>query len=82
MGRACDFILLPIIAEAVQPALADADEFMTNSLLVVLTLVAVDIGLSLLKQRSPLLEKRFDDVPLILMVDSKPIQERRAKETA
>ena len=71
-----DFILLLIIAEAIQPALTGEDNSMTNSLLLVLTLFVVDIGLSLLKQRSPALDKLIDDVPLILVVDGKPIEER------
>jgi uncharacterized membrane protein YcaP (DUF421 family) len=74
-----DFILLLIIAEAVQPALAGPDQSMTNSLLLVLTLFAIDIGLSLLKDRSPLVEKLVDDVPLILVEDGRPIQERLHK---
>jgi uncharacterized membrane protein YcaP (DUF421 family) len=74
-----DFILLLIISEAVQPALADADDSMTNSLLLVLTLVGLDIGLSLLKGKSTLLEKLIDDVPLILVEDGQPIQERLRK---
>jgi uncharacterized membrane protein YcaP (DUF421 family) len=71
-----DFILLLIVAEAVQPALTGADDSMTNSLLLVLTLVGIDIGLSLVKDRSQPLEKLIDDVPLILVVDGQPIHER------
>jgi uncharacterized membrane protein YcaP (DUF421 family) len=74
-----DFILLLIIAEAVQPALTSGDDSMTNSLLLVLTLVGIDIGLSLIKGRFKTLEKLIDDVPLVLVVDGKPIQERLRK---
>ena len=74
-----DFVLLLIIAEAVQPALADADDSMTNSLLLVLTLFALDIGLSLVKRSFPLAEKLIDDVPLVIVVDGKPIHERMRK---
>jgi uncharacterized membrane protein YcaP (DUF421 family) len=74
-----DFVLLLIIAETVQPALADADDSMTNSLLLVLTLFALDIGLSLVKGRFPGLEKLIDDVPLILVEDGRPIAERMRK---
>ena len=74
-----DFVLLLIIAEAIQPALADADESMTNSFLLVLTLFAIDIGLSLLKRSSPMLEKLIDDVPLIIVADGKPLYERMSK---
>jgi uncharacterized membrane protein YcaP (DUF421 family) len=74
-----DFILLLIIAEAVQPALTHGDDSMTNSLLLVLTLVGIDIGLSLIKGRSAALERLIDDVPLIIVVDGKPIHERLRK---
>lgn len=74
-----DFILLLIIAEAVQPALTGNDNSMTNSLLLVLTLVGIDVGLSLLKGRSELMEKLVEDVPLVLVVDGQPIQERLRK---
>ena len=74
-----DFVLLLIVAEAIQPALADADDSMTNAFLLVLTIFAVDIGLSLLKRDSPLLEKLIDDVPLIIVADGQPIHERMSK---
>jgi uncharacterized membrane protein YcaP (DUF421 family) len=71
-----DFVLLLIISEAVQPGLADGDNSMTNSLLLVLTLFALDIGLSFLKQKSPLVEKLVDDVPLIIVENGRPLKER------
>ena len=74
-----DFILLLIIAEAIQPALAGEDNSMTNSLLLVLTLFGIDIALSLLKPNMPLLEKLIDDVPLVLVENGRPIQERLRK---
>jgi uncharacterized membrane protein YcaP (DUF421 family) len=74
-----DFVLLLIIAEAIQPALAGGDDSMTNSLILVLTLFGIDIGLSLLKDHSSLLEKLVDDVPLVLVEDGRPIQERLKK---
>jgi uncharacterized membrane protein YcaP (DUF421 family) len=76
---AFDLVLLLIISEAIQQAMLSGDQSMTNSLLLVLTLVGLDIGLSLLKQRSPLMSKLLDDKPLILVEDGKPIQERLRK---
>lgn len=76
---AFDLVLLLIISEAIQQAMLGGDQSMTNSLLLVLTLVGLDIGLSLLKQRSPLMSKLLDDKPLILVEDGKPIQERLRK---
>ena len=74
-----DFILLLIIAEAIQQAMLAQDNSMTNSLLLVLTLFVIDIGLSLMKQKSPMLEKLIDDVPLVLVEDGRPIKERLEK---
>ncbi len=74
-----DFILLLIIAEAVEPALAGSGDSMTNSLLLILTLIGADVGLSIIKDMSPALEKLVDDVPLILVEDGQPFQERLRK---
>lgn len=74
-----DFILLLIIAEALEPALSGSDNSITNSLILVLTLVGLDIALSLAKRHSLRLEQLIDDVPLVLVVDGQPIQERMHK---
>ena len=75
-----DFVLLLIISEAIQQALIANDNSMMNALLLVLTFFVADIGMSLLKGRSATFEKLIDDVPLILVEDGKPIQERMRKE--
>jgi uncharacterized membrane protein YcaP (DUF421 family) len=75
-----DFVLLLIISEAVQQALIANDNSMMNSLVLVLTFFVADIGMSLLKGKSALFERLIDDVPLILVEDGKPIQERLRKE--
>ena len=46
-----DFVLLLIISEATQPALTGNDYSMTNSLVVILTLLMLDIGISLVTMR-------------------------------
>lgn len=74
-----DFVLLLIVAEAIQQALLDNDNSMTNGLLVVATLLVVDIGLSLLKGKVGLLETLIDDVPLGLVEDGKPLRDRMEK---
>jgi uncharacterized membrane protein YcaP (DUF421 family) len=70
-----DFVLLLIISEAVQPALMGNDSSMTNSFLLVLTLLGIELLLSLVQNKLPLLDKLIDDVPLILVEDGKPIAE-------
>lgn len=74
-----DFILLIIIGEAAQNALIGNDSSLTNSFLVIITLICIDIGLSLWKQRSPDLEKLIDGVPLVIVAEGKPIKERMHK---
>jgi uncharacterized membrane protein YcaP (DUF421 family) len=71
-----DFVLLLIIAEAIQPALVGNDNSLTNSLLVVLTLIGIEIALSLTKDRIPLFDKLVEDVPLILVEDGRMLRER------
>lgn len=71
-----DLVLLLIISEAVQSALLGNDFSMTNSFILVMTLVAMDIGLSLWKQRSRAVAKLMDDVPLVIVEDGRPLKER------
>jgi uncharacterized membrane protein YcaP (DUF421 family) len=71
-----DFVLLLIIAEATQQGLIGNDFSVTTAFLVITTLLAIDIALSLLKQRSPRLEKWIDGVPLIVVENGIPLKER------
>lgn len=74
-----DFVLLLIISEAIQQALLVDDYSLINAFLVIITLVGLNIGLSLWKQKSKRLEKLVESVPLILLEDGKPLQERMDK---
>ncbi len=74
-----DLIILLIISEAIQEALIGGDSSMTNAFLIVVTLLGIDIGLSLLKQRSDRLDKLLDDVPLVLVADGTVLQGRLDK---
>jgi uncharacterized membrane protein YcaP (DUF421 family) len=71
-----DFVLLLVIAEATQQALIGEDFSVTASLVVITTLIGLDIGISLLKDRSPLLHKLVDGVPLIIVENGKPLIDR------
>jgi len=61
-----DFVLLLIVSEGVQQGLLSDDFSLTNAILVVLTLVGIDLVLSLLKQRYPKFERALDGVPATL----------------
>ena len=75
-----DLVLLLIISEAIQNGLVGNDYSLTNAALIVFTLVLLDIGLSLIKQRSPRLEALIDGVPLVLFRKGKPRHEDMARE--
>ncbi len=63
---AFDFVLLLIIAEATQQAMIDGDNSMTNAF-------------SLVKQRSWLVERLIDDVPVVILEDGRPLRDRMDK---
>ena len=70
-----DFVLLLIISEATQNAMIGNDYSVTNGFLVILTLVGLDIALSYLKQRFPVMERYLDGLPLILVDQGRPLKE-------
>jgi uncharacterized membrane protein YcaP (DUF421 family) len=71
-----DVVLLLIIAEAAQGVLVGEDPSLTQALVVIATLVLMDIGLSLVKQRWPGVEGWLDGRPLLILADGKPMEER------
>ena len=74
-----DAIVLLIISEAVQQALLDSDESMTNAFLLVVTLMTADVVMSLLSTRSNRVDKLLNDVPLVLIDDGELQHERMKK---
>jgi uncharacterized membrane protein YcaP (DUF421 family) len=75
-----DLVLLLIISETVQQAMVVNDHSLTNAALLVLTLVGVDIALSVVKQRFTRAEPWIDGVPLIIVENGKPLKERMDQE--
>ena len=74
-----DFVLLLIISETVQEALTRGDGSFTGALLLVVTLVGTDIGMSWWKSKSRLVDKLVDSVPLILVEHGVPLTDRMRK---
>jgi len=74
-----DLVLLLIISEAAQNAMIGQDYSMTNSFLVILTLVSLDVLLSVVKQRSRRAEKVLDGAPLLIVERGKLLEERMHK---
>jgi uncharacterized membrane protein YcaP (DUF421 family) len=77
---AFDLLLLLIISEATQQAMVDSDNSMTHSILLVVTLVGIDILLSVIKQRSPTADRVLDSVPVILVEHGRPVDKHMQKE--
>ena len=71
-----DFVLLMMIGEATQQALLGDDFSITNGILVIVTLIAIDVGLSLLKQRSGWVSKLIDGEPTIIVENGKVLHRR------
>jgi uncharacterized membrane protein YcaP (DUF421 family) len=71
-----DFVLLLIVSEATQQGLLGDDFSVTNAIVVVATLVSADILMSLVKERSPGFTKLADGVPIVILENGKPIDDR------
>ena len=74
-----DFVLLLVISEQTQQAMVANDPSLTNAFLMILTLVGLDIGLSLVKQRSPQIEKWLDGMSTIIVENGRPLKDRMEK---
>lgn len=62
-----DFVLLLVIGEATRQALLGDNFSVTNAIIVIVSLVAMDIILSLIKRRSPRVAKVMDGNPIIIV---------------
>jgi uncharacterized membrane protein YcaP (DUF421 family) len=74
-----DLVLLLIISETTQQAMIANDHSITNSFLLIVTLVSATIALSWIRERSRVAEKWLDDVPLIIMENGRLHRERMLK---
>jgi uncharacterized membrane protein YcaP (DUF421 family) len=70
-----DLVLTLIISEAIQQAMIDDDHSVTNAALLVFTLVAIDIALGWIKQRSKRVAAILDGKPLLLVDRGRPRRE-------
>jgi uncharacterized membrane protein YcaP (DUF421 family) len=74
-----DFVLLLIIGEATQQALIGDDFSITTGLLLILTLVGIDMALSLLQVRSPRLSRWLDGTPVVILENGRLLRDRLEK---
>ena len=75
-----ELVLLLIISETTQQAMVDNDHSLTNSFLLILTLMGCTVTLSCLKERFPKLEQWIDDAPLIVVENGQLHKDRMLKE--
>ena len=74
-----DAVLLLVISEAVQQALINNDTSMTNAFILVLTLLGLDVSISLLTLRSRTADRVINDMPLMLLENRKLFKDRMMK---
>jgi uncharacterized membrane protein YcaP (DUF421 family) len=74
-----DFVLLLIVSEQTQQAMVNHDPSLTNAFLMILTLIGLDVGLSLVKQRSPRVERWLDGIPTVIVENGRPLKDRMEK---
>jgi uncharacterized membrane protein YcaP (DUF421 family) len=74
-----DFVLLLVIGEATQQALLGNDFSITNSVVIIVTLVLVDIGFSQVQHRFPQMGRLVDDVPVLLVEHGRLLQPQANK---
>jgi uncharacterized membrane protein YcaP (DUF421 family) len=75
-----DFVLLLICGEVTQQALLGNDYSITNATIVLLTIVCADRSLALLRTLFPRLDRVVEGLPLLIMVDGKPLRDRMRRE--
>jgi uncharacterized membrane protein YcaP (DUF421 family) len=75
-----DLVLTLIISEAIQQAMVDSDNSLTGAALLVVTLVGMNILVSLLKQRFPSFERVLEDAPVVIIENGRLHEERMDKE--
>ena len=71
-----DFVLLLIFSEALQSALVDEDSSLTAAFVVILTLVVLNIGMSLIKQQFFVVERLLEGTPVIVVEDGELLADR------
>ncbi|KSF62564.1 DUF421 domain-containing protein [Pseudomonas aeruginosa] len=72
-------LLLMIIGEATQQALLGDDFSLVNAVLVIVTLIVIDVGLSLLKLRHPKLDTLIEGSPTLIVEYGRPLHARLAE---
>lgn len=75
-----DAVLIIVVAEVTGNSLSGQDYSITASIVVIVSLVAFDIGLSLLKTRSKRFDKLAEGVPVLIVENGRLIRKTMKKE--
>jgi uncharacterized membrane protein YcaP (DUF421 family) len=75
-----DAVLMLIISETTQASLIDNDNSLTNTVLLILTILGIDVFLSCIKQRYHRVERIMDGAPVVLLDDRGLHETSMAKE--
>jgi uncharacterized membrane protein YcaP (DUF421 family) len=75
-----DFVLLLIVGDATQQALIGDDNSLITAAIVIGTLMFLELGLSLVKERWPSLDRLIESTPLIIVENGKVLKDRVAHE--
>ena len=71
-----DFILLLIISEVTQQGLVGNDNSLTAAFMLIVTMVTLDLSLSVLKDKFKPLGKFLEGTPLVVVEKGKPLKQR------
>jgi len=71
-----DLLMILVISETTQQAMVDEDHSITHAFLLITTFVSIDIGLSLIKQRSKRVARLLEDVPLVIVEHGRLLKDR------
>ena len=75
-----DFVLLLIVGEATQQALLGDDFSLTTAAIVIATLMALELALSLVKEYSPSVDRLMESTPIVIVENGKPLTDRLERE--
>jgi uncharacterized membrane protein YcaP (DUF421 family) len=67
-----DVVLLFVIGEVAGPAILGGEASLTGAALAVVTLVGIDVGLSVVKRSSKKIDRLVDGVPVVVVKDGLP----------
>ncbi|GAB3389344.1 DUF421 domain-containing protein [Azotobacter armeniacus] len=71
-----DLLLLLIIGEATQQALLGDDFSFINAVIVIVTLIVIDVGLSLVKLRFGRIDALIEGTSTLIVEDGRPLKKR------